>query len=491
MSDLAPILSAIETLQLPADFNSLFGAIWDASTTRFNTQETYILDFKETIPSGFKNSYGVGLVRLALAFYNSYGELIIFGVKDRTQNIVGTNGLFDIENFNQLLSDVSACTIQCIVKTISTPTPDNLQIVVVLVPKRGIVFPARLVRDLGPYKAGTCWIRERHEVLVAEDRHLPRIYSARALPPDMVDDNPRHPVHRSLPPSPATLHHFVSRHRLLESLWQWFVLGDQPRLYLDGPGGSGKSTLAFEFARTLAETGSEIRGPRGDRLDYVVFISGKETEYNTQSAVEQTYVLRQFTSAPEQFAQILHHSGFLHSAEVATATASRIDELLTELFDNFSGLIVIDDIDALTRRKVDTGEEELLIKAVRSAKKTRILYTLRQPPTHAKKSAIPVPGLDSATEMLPFIAECCDQFGSPPPTGKHVQNIEAATNKLPLLIETIIWSRKFAGDYNEAIRAFNERSGDGARRYLYQREYDRTQSRWEITPTAGRNFFNR
>ena len=163
----------------------------------------------------------------------------------------------------------------------------------------------------------------------------------------------------------------------------------------------------------------------------------------------------------------------LHSAEVATATASRIDELLTELFDNFSGLIVIDDIDALTRRKVDTGEEELLIKAVRSAKKTRILYTLRQPPTHAKKSAIPVPGLDSATEMLPFIAECCDQFGSPPPTGKHVENIEAATNKLPLLIETIIWSRKFAGDYNEAIRAFNERSGDGARRYLYQREYDR------------------
>ena len=89
----------------------------------------------------------------------------------------------------------------------------------------------------------------------------------------MVDDTPRHPVHRSLPPSPATLHHFVSRYKLLELLWQWFVLGDQPRLYLDGPGGSGKSTLAFEFARTLAETASEIRGPRGDRLDYVVFIS--------------------------------------------------------------------------------------------------------------------------------------------------------------------------------------------------------------------------
>ena len=54
MSDLAPILSAIETLQLPADFDSLFGAIWDASSARFNTQETYILDFKETVPSGFK-----------------------------------------------------------------------------------------------------------------------------------------------------------------------------------------------------------------------------------------------------------------------------------------------------------------------------------------------------------------------------------------------------------------------------------------------------
>lgn len=475
MTDFAPIFQAINDKRLPTNFHDLFGPIWDSSLSRFNTQESYTLDFKETIPANFSDAYGAGIVRLALGFHNSYGGLIVFGVKDRSQRIVGLTEIFDIEVFNRLLSDISSANVQCLTKTIEAPSQPKLQIAVLLVPKRGIAPPVLLTRDLGKYKAGTCWIRDRHEVLVASDQHLPMLYSMRSHPPDQISDASAHPIHKSLPPSPATLHHFVSRRSLMDALWRWFVLGDQPRLYLDGPGGSGKSTLAFEFARTLSETGSDVRSKQGDRLDYVVYISGKETEYNTQAGKEQAFVLRQFGTAAEQFAQILYHSGFLSEADLAEPSDDKLDQLLTELFDNFSGLIVIDDIDALTRRKVDTGEEQLLIKAVQASKRTRILYTLRQPPSYAKKSAVSVPGLDEATELPSFIETCCAQFGAQLPVGKYVADIAEATNRLPLLIETIVWSRKFSGDYAEAIRAFKERGGDGARRYLYQREYDRLQ----------------
>ncbi len=475
MSDLSSIIRSIENKAVPSDFGELFADVWDDSSKRFNTQETYVLDFKDRIPDNFSDSFGVGIVRLALAFHNSYGGLIIFGVKDRSQDIVGVTTTFDIEVFNRLLSDVSDASIQCSVKTIEAPVIPTARIAVLVVPKRAVASPVRLKRDFGKYKAGICWVRDRHEVLIATDQHLPMLYSMRSNPPDVVTNAPPYPVHRSLPPSPATLHKFVSRYALMDRLWQWFVLGDQPRLYLDGPGGSGKSTLAFEFARILAETGSDIKTKAGDRLDYVLYISGKETEFNTQAGKEQRFVLRQFATATEQFAQILLHSGFSNEADVATASDEGIDKLVSELFDNFSGLIVIDDIDALTRRKVDTGEEQLLIKAVTSAKRTRILYTLRQPPTHAKRSAVSVPGLDHDAELPEFIQTCCAQFGSPVPTGQHLKDIEAATNRLPLLIETIVWSRKFAGDYTEAIRAFEERGGDGARQYLYQREYDRLE----------------
>jgi hypothetical protein len=135
-------------------------------------------------------------------------------------------------------------------------------------------------------------------VLEASSRHLPLLYSSRiALG---AADAPIVPIHRS----PATVRDFVGRFTLLNALWDWLIFGDQPRAYLDGPGGSGKTTLAFEFARLLAETGTEVRLPNGDILDYVVFISGKEIELNSQTGKQQQFRLRNFTTAQEQLAQI-------------------------------------------------------------------------------------------------------------------------------------------------------------------------------------------
>jgi tetratricopeptide (TPR) repeat protein len=466
----------IRSAELPPHFDLIFGRIWDQATQRFNVQETYILDFKETIPSEFSDSYGVGIVRLALAFHNSYGGLIIFGVQDRSLVVVGTNNVFNIEKFNRLLTDVANVHVECLAKNYSILVEGTLRtITAVLVPKRGIAPPAKLTRDFGGYPIGTLWVRDRHEVLEATLKHLPVLYSERQDPSESpAEDNAKFPVHRSFPPSPATLKDFVNRDVLMETLWNWFVLGDRPRFYLHGPGGSGKSTLAFEFARLLAEYGHGVRTKNGDKVDYVVYISGKETEVNPLTGRQQAFELRQFGSATEQFAQILFHSGYLDKAELESVSEPRIDELLDELFANFAGLIVIDDIDALSRRDVDTGEESLFLKAAQSPKRTRILYTLRFRPDHAFKSEKEVTGLNDA-EFSAFIKVCGKQFNVEKPDERYWVDLKKSTNSLPLLIETIVALRRSSSNYDDAINSFNSKGGDEARHYLYRREYDRLQ----------------
>ena len=208
--------------------------------------------------------------------------------------------------------------------------------------------------------------RERHEVLekLRPDTFRCCIRSER-IRQIVRNTAPGRPVHRSLPPSPATLRDFVDRGSILETLWQWFVFGDQPRIYLHGTGGSGKSTIAFEFARTLSDHGGSVRAKNGDALDYVVYISGKETELDPQTGKEKPFAFQQFAQASEQYAQILLHSGFLNEDQISTVDENTVDALLTELFGNFSGLIVIDDIDALQEKR-GAAEESCSWKADQS-----------------------------------------------------------------------------------------------------------------------------
>lgn len=394
-------------------------------------------------------------MKLALAFYNSFGGIVVFGVKDRVLSVEGVNSVFDIESFNRVLSDFVGVSIECISKRyVLKINGSDRVIVVLLVPRRGLIPPVKLLQTHGKLQSNKLWIRDRHEVLEACVKHIPMLFSDRLMLPYDSEGENIFPVHRSFPPSPATIKEFVNRGDLLTSLWAWFVFGDQPRLYLFGPGGSGKSTLAFEFARLLAEHGHTVRTKDGDRLDYVVYISGKETELNPFTGQQQIFSLRQFGTAAEQYGQILYHSGLLKVSELYTSTSEQTDALLQDLFSTFCGLIVLDDIDALSRKNLDTGEESLFMKAVRAQKRTRILYTLRFPPAHALSSALPVPGLAESSEFFAFLKICCRQFAVPPPSAETIPLIQQGTNCLPLLIETVVGLRQYCSNYNEALRLF-------------------------------------
>ena len=67
----------------------------------------------------------------------------------------------------------------------------------------------------------------------------------------------------------------------------------------------------------------------------------------------------------------MFHSGLYGLEYISKEKEEIIYVHIQELFSNFSGLIVIDDIDSLSRRGVDTEEEVILLSMLRSNKKIR------------------------------------------------------------------------------------------------------------------------
>lgn len=471
------VATALEVGQLPESFTELFEGLFDNQAVRFVSQESTIIDFKETIPNNFNEGYGAGIVRLALAFYNTYGGLIVFGVKDRILEVCGDDYPFDIETFNSTISDFTDARFESVTKSYQVQSKEGTRLVqVVLIPRRGLSKPARLNRGFRPYKADMLWVRERHEVIEAETRHLPLIYSDRTGL-STIRSGPASAVHRSLPPPPSTIEDFVGRRSMMRRMWEWLTFGTQPRMYLHGTGGSGKSTLAYEFARSVVQSEHPIHVGEKGTLDYVIYISGKDTSFDARSQKEEKYSLRDFSTASEQFQQILYHSGYASPSDLEVISEKEVDHQLDELFANYNGLIIIDDIDALSRRNEETGEESLFLRSAQSASNTRIIYTLRFPPAYALKNAIEVPGLDPDSEYYDFLEVCCKQFGVPHPAPEFIVKIGEITDYIPLLVETVVGLRKSCSTYHDALQAFESRGGDGARRYLYQREYDRLGAR--------------
>ena len=211
-------------MSLPADFEQFLSPIWDEGRQLFHAQEATILDFKENYSTNYTDSYGIGIIRCALAFHNTYGGLIIFGVRDRECTVTGVPGFFDIESFNRAVSDCTGSQIECIAKTYLPTGAAGKLIGVMLVPRRNSRRPVALTSRLGKYLEGTVWIRDRHEVLEASSKYLPLLYSART--PVTAADAVT--IHRSLPPSSSTVRDFVGRNNLLRTLWDWLIFGDQP-----------------------------------------------------------------------------------------------------------------------------------------------------------------------------------------------------------------------------------------------------------------------
>lgn len=467
------IAEIVNGKQIPSSFEEALGSIYDAEHEQFTLQENILLDYKENIPNSKDVNYRSGVLKLMAAFHNAYGGIILFGVRNEDFKPVGVNQEFDIEKYNSLFSDIFDAPIEMIKRSFHLCVEGKTaRVTLVLVPRRVRMEPVASNRSYGQIAEGAIFVRERHEAITATGRCYPRIFTRRT---DILEEfgDEVSGLQFSAPPPPSTMPTFIGRDGLALKLWKWFLLDRKPRIYLSGPGGSGKSTLAYEFMEQVARSWKDLYLKSGERVDFVAFFSAKETELNVRTASEQRFSLRQFQDSTELFKLILTNVGAYLSAEIEHCSRDELLEKIENIFYEFNGMLIIDDIDALSRVGLDTGEEELFLLASQARKSIKIVYTLRNDASYAKNAAIPVPGLDPSSEVPQFVDACCKMFATGLPNVAQTESIIEESACLPLLIETIVGLKTNGSSYEQAIRDFKEKGGDAARSYLYQREYEK------------------
>jgi hypothetical protein len=320
-------------------------------------------------------------------------------------------------------------------------------------------------------------MRSGHEVVQATPTHYPVLFCRAGNP---LDEANAQDVQGSLPPSPTTLKRFVGRLEVMDKLFSWLHSSDEPRTFLFGKGGSGKTSIAYEFAKLIRNSGGELPIYGGRTIDTVIFLSAKEKELVTASSHIEEISDPDFTDEISLHRKILQYGRWmLDEAEIDNLTPVQLKVEIKNFFDISTCLLIIDDVDTLTTKGIDAGFDFLYKVLSRTDSGSKILYTLRNAPSHSLLNSIEVPGLTTGGDYETFVSACAAQFGvdEPKPDFRSGQ-LASLSERRPLVIESIIALVRTAGSYNRATELFQQHAGADVREYVFVRE-------WDALPTDG------
>jgi hypothetical protein len=432
-------------------------------TGLFTDVEGQYWDFKETWPFSYSDPYFAGICRLICAFANSSGGLIIFGVNDRTRQAGKNKVRPNIDKLSLAFNQLTGQQFEYDFKSYPLDEQD-VSVDALLVkarPRRS--KPITFKKDLEDYSANVIWIRAANEVLRAQPQHYASLFLS-----DQSDV-----LEGSIPPSTSQIRRFIGRAEAMTELFDWLQNSDEPRTYLHGKGGSGKITIAREFARLVKASGRDLSLEGKDKIDLVLFISAKERELISADAEVVSIDEPDFFDEDSLLKRVIYLSG--GEVELERATGNTIQDLrntISEYFDSFSYLIVIDDIDTLTTKGIDPGSDFLYRAVSRAKKASKVLYTIRNAPSQSLHNSIEVPGL-SGEDYVEFVDECVVRFKTPRPDPdfRNSRLLKLSEGR-PLVIESIIALARTAGGYAGAERLFNQNIGDTIRDYVFSREWE-------------------
>lgn len=435
----------------------------------FDSAEGQYWDFKENWPFSLSDDYFAAIARLVAAFGNCQGGIIVFGVHDRKRTGGHNSVKINMDRFATALNQALSSPPEIELKAYSNQQIGSVDVLLVKQRKTG-VSPYRFKKQLGKYREGIIWVRVDHEVKAIEPPQYPAVFcrsnSAGIGETQQLDG--------SLPPSPATLkQRFVGRTAVLDQLFSWLETSDEPRMYLYGKGGSGKTTIAYEFARLIKEYGQRLIIFGGDTLETVVFVSAKEKFLDVAEAKITPTQGVDFQSERQLLEAILYHGGWSRDETfLKNASTEDLRKEIKDFFDINSILLIVDDIDTLTTKGIDSGSDFIYRLLCRASRQSKVVYTLRNVPSLSLLNAIEVPGLDDH-DYEQFVEQCALHFNVPvPPEEFCERQLSEVSERRPLVIESVIALRRTAGSYDRAIELFQQHTGDAIRDYVFQREWD-------------------
>lgn len=457
----------IERREQPSgeEFWALFGA-----SDKFVDQEDVNWDFKEQWPFSYSDDYFFGIARLVMAFGNTEGGFIIFGVHDAHRKGGCNKVRINLDKFllslNQNMSGVPN------VSLITYDTPVGSVDCLMVYPRNLSVSPYRFTRK---NKYGLrIFLRDGEQVVRAEPKYFTLLYcGARRV----EGASELQKLSGSIPPSPRTMHKFIGRVGAIDQLFSWLTSSDEPQYYLFGKGGSGKTTIAHEFGSLVRRYGAQLRTQDGDSIDLVIFLSAKEKSFMHGEGGTTQIDVADFADDISLYSQILTFSG-LYGADddLENKTYEELKLLIRELFNEFAVLLILDDIDTLTTKGIEVGTNYLFRIIARASRTSRMLCTQRNLPSHAINASIEVPGLNETDEFPEFMQECAKQYGVPVAGGVDAVKLAELSERRPLVVEYLIALVRSSGTYQAAFRLFEGDTGASLREYVFKREWSSLSS---------------
>ena len=265
----------------------------------------------------------------------------------------------------------------------------------------------------------------------------------------------REPLESQLPPRESIVIDFVGREKEMMDLWDWFRDPVSRRWALAGEGGKGKSALAYNFAISV-----KFEAP--EPFQTIFWLTAKKRRF-LEGAIVSTEP--DFTDLDSVLARLLTYYGWVEEAEYPTESKrKRVLELLNE----FPALIVVDDVDSLETEHEDAIEFFSLHLPRTSSK---VLFTSRRTIFGMGGTTTHVTGF-SEKDAEQFILSRCEAMELDPLAfdKKMVQRVVKATEGSPLYIEDLMRFCPAVRSVAEAVKLWETRDGDEARRYALGRE---------------------
>ncbi|HXK19376.1 MAG TPA: ATP-binding protein [Polyangiaceae bacterium] len=431
-------------------------------------------DFKRELD--LKTSRGKAeLARDVLAFANTGGGHMIFGVDPKTFHRVGIPAELEVDSTKvaDAVMSYTGAPLQIAAASYEVDSGPGRAIVAIVyvAPHDGIAMPSRDVNVALPngkqetvMSPTNILVRARASTRLADQGSLEELLKRlRVTESNSFHRGPRPPIHHNLPGREEIALRFVGRTGELALLWSWLKDSHRRRWLLAGDGGKGKSAIAYEFA-------TQVVSANPQELISVIWLSAKRREFCEGKTRDRGSP--DFHDLGSLLQAFLTATGF---EELCASSIGDRKAIVLQHLTELPSLLIVDDIDSLEGS--EDAVEFLTLDA--ASTKSKVLLTSRRVPYGLAASSSQVRGFDF-DEGKRFVAMRIElqELDGQQFSDRVIADILKATDGSPLYVEELLRFCSVRGVGN-AIEVWKKHGGDAARRYALQREFD-------LLPARGR-----
>lgn len=437
----------------------------------FVERESELWDYKANL--GATKLDQAELVRDILAFHNSFGGYLLFGISD-DGTLCGCENL-DEQSVRQWVRTYALVDLPIAVANHSI---DGAGVTVIYIPKRARTDVPVAISRIGPdipakktsfFKPGDIFLRtnDSSQLLRGSD-DLRFLMGERRHASDIVTRPPNITLtQNNLPDRSLIFGKFFGREEVKEDLWNW--LADQMSRYrvLAGPGGVGKTSAAYSFCEEIC-----TESPLG--LDQVVWLSAKRNQFsaarNEDIPLPYKPDSRSFGEAYSNFDTLLDALSYhfaISDEEWDGIERHMKMRRLTESFSILRSLVVVDDLDSLS-----PDDQRMAVEFAMSigSGKSRFLFTTRKNYLAPLSSTIELRGLQDE-DFRHFAGYLQEIYGRTlQPT--ELKALERDTRGSPLFIESIFRLLRLGERFGDALQRWKEADGEAVRAASFRKELE-------------------